>query len=270
MALIAIASVSNGVRWTDGSTIQTAPSMAELLGQLDEATAIVCEPEFYDGLRDVRRHLEEWLGEREHQLVPVSRQAKELLELAGGSLIKGRGVARLFSLATVGSDRIADVPRAQDIWTVRDALEVAHVVDVFMPRAEVLVDALRAVGPYVGLDRETRDALGYGDGYQLDVLLAVYRAASVALSRPEFERLLGLNAGGHGALARTIRSWYEDRNTDPAGEFVRESVLTWAGYRRALRAVFHRIAESRRSGAARESAHPVAGQFVTSVSDAAA
>lgn len=258
MALIAIASASIGVRWTDGSAIQTAQSLAELLEQLDEPTAVVCEPEFYNGLRNVRTHLEEWLGERVHQLVPVSRQAKELLELAGGSSIEGRGVARLFALATVGSDRIVQVRQGQDFWTVRDALEVAHLVDVFMPRAEVLVDALRGVGPYDSLDLETRNALGYGDGYQLDVLLAAYRAASVARSRPEFERLLGLSASGHGALARTIRGWYTDRNTDAEAVFVRESALTWADYRRALRRLFHRVIEARRSEASRrESSRPL-------------
>lgn len=270
MALIAMASVTNGVRWTNGSTIQTAPSLAELLDQLDQPTAIVCEPEFYDALRDVRRHLEEWLGEREHQLVPISRQAKELLELAGGDLIEGRGVARLFALATVGSYRIVRIRQGQDIWTVRDALEVAHVVDVFLPRGEVLVDALRAVGPYDGLDPETRNALGNGHGYQLDVLLAAYRAASVARCRSEFEQLLGMNARGHGALVRTIRNWYTDRNTGVEDEFVRESVLTWAAYRRALRRLFHRIGEARRSEASRELVDPVAGQLIASPSSAAA
>jgi hypothetical protein len=61
----------------------------------------------------------------------------------------------------------------------------------------------------------------------------------VSTSRDGYERLLGLNAAAHGALARIVRGWYVQRNTSIT--FERESVLTWSDYRRALRTIFHRV-----------------------------
>lgn len=113
----------------------------------------------------------------------------------------------------------------------------------FDDEPDVLLEALEAVGPYNTLDDATRAALGDGRTYQFDVLLAAYRAASVAPSRDAFERLLGLTAAANGPLTQTIRSWYVDKNTSE--DFVRESALTWSDYRRALRRVFHRVEEHR-------------------------
>ena len=97
---------------------------------------------------------------------------------------------------------------------------------------------------------QSQAALGDGSRYRLDVLLAAYRAASVATNRGDFERFLGLTEGASGsALVHTIRSWYAARNTTT--EFNRESNLTWSEYRRALRTCYHRVSSARRiSGSA--------------------
>jgi len=99
--------------------------------------------------------------------------------------------------------------------------------------------ALAAIGSLAALDPAARAALSEGPDFDLDVLLASYRAASVATSREVYERLLGLNASGHGALTRAIRAGYVARNTTDA--FQRDSVMTWSDYRRGLRTIFHRV-----------------------------
>jgi hypothetical protein len=245
MALIAITAQATGIRWTDGRLLATAPWLGDLLDQLDRPHAIICEPQFYDDLRDVRRHVEDWLRERRHRLVPINEAAREVLQTAGGAKITGRGVTRLFAIATVGTHQLGRATPDGDLNELRAALEVAHLVDLFDERSAVREDALAAVGPYEALDESTRAALGAGSGYRIDVLLAAYRAASVSSSRDVFEQLLGLNAGAHGPLTQTIRAWYVEQNTDE--QFVRESVLGWADYRRSLRKIFHRVAEQRRS-----------------------
>ena len=91
-------------------------------------------------------------------------------------------------------------------------------------------------------------ALGDGLAYRADVLLAAYRAATVATSRKEFEQLIGMTSRSHSAMAHTLRTWYVERNT--SDHFERDSVLGWSDYRRALRSVYHAIKE-RRQGRSR-------------------
>ena len=239
MGLIAIAAVTGGVRWTDGQSEGTAGWLGELLDQLDRPHAVICEPRFYDGLGDVRRSLEDWLSERGHQLVPITEAVRSTLETAGRKKITGRGASRLLNLATVGTRAIGRLSADQDLLEVRAALQIAHVVDLFDDRPNVLLEALEAAGPYNSLDDATRAALGDGRTYRLDVLLAAYRAASIATSRDSFDRLLGLTAAAHGPLNQTLRAWYVEKNTSEA--YVRESALTWSDYRRALRRIFHRV-----------------------------
>ena len=73
MGLITVESTTKGVSWTtDGIAVRSARSLAEALEQIDEPHAFVCEPAFFDGLRDVRRSLEEWFAESGHQHFPMT------------------------------------------------------------------------------------------------------------------------------------------------------------------------------------------------------
>ena len=252
MALITLESTSKGVRWTtDGQEITTSPALSAILQHLEEPSAFVCEPAFFDRLRDVRRYLVEYLAKSGHALAPMSPGARTVLEQAGGAAIRGRGVARLYALATLGANGLRpEVSRTASLWEVRDALEVAFAADLFGDETAAKERALRAVGPFALLDPDGRRVLGDAGDYRWDVLLAAYRAASVSTGRDDYERLLGLAAGAHGALARAIRGWYATRNT--TAEFERQSVLTWSDYRRVLRTLFHRVktARVRNEGAA--------------------
>lgn len=248
MAVIAIANLQSGVRWTNGRESGLAPHLGALLEQLDRPHAVLCEPPFYDNLRDVRRHLEEWLAGRGHRLVPVMPVAKATLEAAGGRAVTARGVERLFAIATIGSKRLGPITRDQDLMAVRAALQVAHVLDLFDEDATTFEEALRAAGPYGLLDSADQAALGDGRSYCEDVLIAAYRVASVATSKAAFDRLLGLTEASYGPLTQTVRNWYVERNTQTT--FVRESVLAWTDYRRALRRLFHRFKEHRGRAAA--------------------
>ena len=83
--------------------------------------------------------------------------AKDVLRSAGGSLVSGRVVSRQYSLATVGSEQLdRDAVHGLDIWDVRDALEVAHAVDVFHDPERALARAIDVVGPYSTLDVSAR------------------------------------------------------------------------------------------------------------------
>jgi hypothetical protein len=168
-----------------------------------------------------------------------------MLGAVNGIEIRGRGVARLFALATVASREMPRITRDQDLHEVRAALQIAHLVDLYDETGIVLGDALVAAGPFASLDESTQAALGEGRGCQTDVLLAVYRVALVATSRDTFDRLLGLNGAAHGPLIQTVRAWYVERNTNEV--FVRNSSLSWDDYRRALRRLFHRIINHRRA-----------------------
>lgn len=245
MALITLESTSNGVRWTtDGQEVATAPALAAILNQLDEPSAFVCEPALFDGLRDVRHYLVEYLAESGHVLAPMTSRARAVLEQAGGAAIRGRGVVRLYALATRGATGLRpEVLQTAGLWEVRDALEVAFAADMYGDGAAARERACGAAGPYALLDADARFALGEAGDYRWDVLLAVYRAASVSTGRDDYERLLGLAAGAHGALARVIRGWYVRRNSTV--EFERQSVLTWSDYRRALRTLFHAMKATR-------------------------
>lgn len=243
MGLIAVAAARGGVRWTDGHSAGTAGSLGELMGKLDRPHAVICEPGSYDGLRDVRRALEDLLAERGHRLLPITESVRVTLERACGATCTGRSVTRLFTLTTVGARGISRTVAIHDLSQLRAALQVAHVVDLYDDRPQPLLEALDAVWPYGTLDDATRASLGDGRTYRLDVLLAAYRVASVATSRDAFDRLLGLTAAAHGSLTETIRAWYVEKNSSEG--FVRESALSWSDYRRALRRVFHRVKEHR-------------------------
>jgi hypothetical protein len=249
MSLIAVRSTNRGVRWTaDGRVVSSTPALSALIEQLGEPSALVCEPALFDGLRDVRRYLEQWLAEDGHILVPMSAGARAVLEHAGGLAIRGRGVVRLYALATLGADALdRRAAETADVWDVRDALEVALASDIFGDPIRSKARALEATGPFVSLDPAVRLALGDGDDFHRGALLAAYRAASVSTSRDGYERLLGLNAGAHGSLPRIVRGWYVERNTNTA--FERESVMTWSDYRRALRTIFHRVKEAQSAAA---------------------
>lgn len=242
MAFIVVAANSKGVRWTDdGKTVHQARSLAAVLDTLDTPTAIVCEPAFYDGLRDVRRVMEQWVAERGHQLVPVTRKASAVLEAAAGPNIKGRGLAHVYSIVSEGSAGLISLRgKGQDVWSIRDAADVAHALDLH-GAGVTLTNALAVVGPYDSLGPEMRRALGDGVAYDVSVLLAAYRAALVSPDRGTFEAYLGLTAGSHGGMARTIKAWYVARNT--TDEFGRGGDLTWTDYRRALRHVYHAVRE---------------------------
>jgi hypothetical protein len=241
VSLITIESTETGVRWTtDGLVIKTAIALRACLEQLGEPSAVVCEPAFFEGLRDVRQYLDELVSEYGHTLVSLTSGARKVLELAGGSAIRGTGVARLHALATLGSAGLDHgVTDVAGIWEVRDALDVALAADQFFGATEAKARALAAAGPYAALDPATRLAVCDGEDYRWDVLLAAYRAGSVSGNRDDYERLLGLTAGAHGALARTINAWYVERNTNDL--FERESVMTWSDYRHALRSLFHNV-----------------------------
>jgi hypothetical protein len=246
MAFIAMAAGTGGFRWTaDGQSIESARSFKEFLATLEQPYALVCEPAFYDGLLDVRRHLENWVEEQGHMLVPISPRPRVVLVAAGGERIEGRGLKRLYSIVDAGTQGLdRETTRGQDVWAVRDALDIAHALDVSDDAKRVLTIAIDDFGPYELLDALSRHALGNGASYSDDVLLAAYRAASVAGTRDAFERYLGLNAAAHGEIARTVRGWYRARNTIE-GHFERDSGLTWTDYRRALRIAFHRFNEDR-------------------------
>lgn len=251
MALIAIEENGDGdVRWTsDGRTTHTAPSLRALSEGLSEPHAVLCEPIFYLGLRDVRAICAETLAAGGHRLVPVSGTAKAVLEAAAGPGVTGSDVERLFAIAVAGRAGLdRHTACGHDLWAVRDALDVAHAIDTAHDPAAVLASAVGSVGPYAALEPAVRAALGDGRAYRADVLLAAYRAATVATSRVAFERFLGRSEGAHGAMAHTIRAWYVAANTTAAG-FERESVLTWSQYRSALRSVFSRVKASRREEA---------------------
>lgn len=247
MAVITIDGTWDRVRWTaDGRTIRTASSIRAIADQLNESHAFVCEPSFYDGLRDVRDAIRELLARDGHRLAPVNPGAKAVLETAAGDRVVGTGLVRLHSIAVAGSAGIDwQVGRGHQLWDVRDALDVVHAIDLVDDTARIMALALAVIGPYADLDAGARLALGDGQTYRRDVLLAAYRAASVATNRDDFERFLGLTAGPSGsALAHTIRSWYATRNT--TSTFERDSVLTWSQYRRALRLCFQRVTSARR------------------------
>jgi hypothetical protein len=246
MALIVMAAGSRGFRWTaDGKSVLSAKSLAPLLETLVTPHALVCEPAFYDGLRDVRRHLEDWVAEQGHLLVPITQRSRVVLEAAGGERIEGRGLQRLYSIVVAGTQGLdRETTRGQGVWAVRDALDVAHALDLFDAAKRVLTVAIDASGPYQSLDALSRHALGDGASYSDDVLLAAYRVASVAGNRDAYERYLGLTADAHGDIARTIKGWYSVRNTSE-GQFDRDSDLTWTDYRRALRMAFHRFKQGR-------------------------
>lgn len=244
MAFIALESTTTDVRWTaDGRAVRAAPCLARVLEQLHEPCAVVCDPALFDGLRDVRRSLEGLLAEDGHTLVPITARARALLERAGGSAIRGRGVVRLYALATSGSDGLdRGALQGADLWDIRDALEVALAADLWGNPIRASIRALEATGPFLGQEVAVQQALGERGDFHRDVLLAVYRAASMSTGRQMYERLLGLNAGAHGLLTDIIRVWYAMRNTGTA--FERESVMTWSDYRRALRALYHRVKEA--------------------------
>lgn len=246
MAFIAMAAGSRGFRWTaDGQSIESARSFTEFLETLEKPHTLVCEPAFYDGLRDVRRHLEDWVEEHGHMLVPITPRPRVVLVAAGGEHVVGRGLKRLYSMVDSGTRALdRETTRGHDAWAVRDALNVAHALDLFDDAKRVQAAAIDAFGSYESLDALSRHALGDGASYSDEVLLAAYRAASVAGTRDEFERFLGLNAAAHGEIARTIRAWYRVRNTTE-GQFDRDSDLTWTDYRRALRMAFHRFNQGR-------------------------
>lgn len=244
MGLIAIESMSTGIRWTtDGTNVATAPTLDVLLAELREPHAFVCEPEFFDGLRDVRHHLETWLGEHGHRLFPMTSGARDVLEAAGGVLVSGRGVRRLHALAIVGSARIdRESIRGEDFWDIRDALGIAHAVDVYAGAGRALAQAIGVIGPYSSWDQTGRRALGDGRAYRADVVLAAYRVATISPNRDTFEGLLGLSRSGHGPLTWTIRSWRANDVTPGA-----EADVPWAEYRLALRRIFHLVISQRRS-----------------------
>jgi hypothetical protein len=246
MAFIAMAAGTGGFRWTaDGQSIESAKSFTALLETLEKPQALVCEPAFYNGLLDVRRHLENWVEEQGHVLVPIIPRPRVVLVAAGGERIEGRGLKRLYSIVDAGTRGLdRETTRGQHVWAVRDALDIAHALDVSDDAKRVLTIAIEAFGPYESLDALSRHALGNGASYSDGVLLATYRAASVAGARDSYERYLGLNAAAHGEIARTIRGWYRVRNTIE-NEFHRDSDLIWTDYRRALRMAFHRFNQVR-------------------------
>jgi len=248
MAVMAVANTSNGVRWTNGKTTGTAESLMALIDQIRRPHALVCEPAFYDELHELRRAFERLLAESGHRLVPITRTSKAALEAVAKRPLSERGLARLYLLAIQATADLGRPPREQDLSTTRSVLEVAHLMDLFDEGSDAVQGAVKIVGPYGSLDGPTRAALGDGQGYRAGVLVAAFRAASVAWNRDEFERLLGLTAGAHGPLTQTIRGWYVERNTVGAS-FERESALTWSEYRRALRQIFHRVRQQRGAAA---------------------
>jgi len=244
MALITVETTTCGVRWTgDGREAEKATGLFAVLNELDGPTAIICEPAFFDGLRDVRRYLIEALAEEGHVLAAMTPRGRAVLERAAGSSVRGRGVVRLHAIATRGAAGLSPALRTAGIWDVRDALEVAFAVDRFGDINAAKERALAMVGSFDSLDADARHALGELGDYRWDVALAACRAASVSTGRDDYERFLGLAVGGQGALARSVRGWYAERNTTV--EFERESVLTWSSYRRALRTLFHRVQAGR-------------------------
>jgi hypothetical protein len=241
MTLIAIESTAKGFRWTpDGHEVSFAPTPSAVLERLHEPSAIVCEPAFFDGLRDVRRYLEELLTEHGHTLVPMTAGARTVLERARGSSIRGRGVARLHALATSGSERPDPKPSPPRAARVAGSSAAKGPVAASARVAACSGSPKRSAASATSRAPRTshRSAVPRARRSRPSEL-AAYRAASVSTSRDLYERLLGLNAGAHGALTRAIRGWYVARNTTAA--FERDSVMTWSDYRRALRAIFHRV-----------------------------
>lgn len=247
MAIVAVEGDWDHVRWTiDGRRTQHATSIQAVVGRLTEPTVVLCEPAFYDGLRDVRDVLREVLSDQGHGFASVSRGARAVLEAASGNHSAGTGVKDLYAIVVAGVDGIDwQVGRRFDRWDVRDALDVVHAIDIGNGSSSVAAQAVNVIGPYAGLDAQSQSALGDGSRYRLDVLLAAHRAASVATNRGDFERFLGLTEGASGSgMVHTIRSWYAACNTTT--EFDRESNLTWSEYRRALRICYHRVTSARR------------------------
>ncbi len=253
MALIAIERDRDRIRWTDdGATVQDAPSLGSLAERLPGPTVVLCQPSFFDADPILRRWLERDLAGQGHTLVVLTAGALSVLGDGAGAATHGPGVRGLLSSATAGSARLDHTTGAgRDWYAVRDALDAAHALAVATRRHPALDDALAVLGPYAALEVDARLALGDGEAYRVELLLAVALAATVATNRDDFERFLGLSARhAQGSMSRAVHGWYAARNTGPDG-FARESALTWSAYRRALRWAYHRITSARR--------HPEAG-----------
>src|SRR5262249_14267267 len=142
---------------------------------------------------------------------------------------RGSGPARLFDIAVKGSAKLdKKTSDGQDFWDVRGALEVAHMVDLALRKGDMLSHSRAMVLPYEALDEHARKALGDGDDYCEEMLLASFRAASVATTREAFEGYLGLSSRGHGPLTGTIRGWYRERNN--SDYFDDAPFPTWSEY----------------------------------------
>ena len=166
MAITAIGGTWERVRWTtDGRSVGRAASINTLAGRLSIPQAIVCEPAFYDGLREVRNVLRDSVAERGHRLVVVNPGARAVLEAAAGGRLSGSGVVRLHSIVVAGAAGLdRQVVRGHDRWGVRDALDVVHAIDTVHETAKVAALAVAAVGPYAALDDSGQRALGDGQG----------------------------------------------------------------------------------------------------------
>ncbi len=249
MALIAIERDRDRIRWTeDGTTVQDAPSLGSLAERLPGPTVVLCQPSFFDADPILRRWLERDLAGQGHTLVVLTARARSVLGDAPGAATLGPDVRGLHASATAGSARLDhETGAGRDWYAVRDALDAAHAMAVATRWHPALDAALAALGPYAALEVDARLALGDGEAYRVDLLLAVALAATVATNRDDFERFLGLSARhAPGSMSRAVRGWYAARNTGPDG-FVRESALTWSAYRRALRWAYHRITSARRN-----------------------
>jgi hypothetical protein len=249
MALIAIDwADDDNVRWTqDGQTVHRATCLEAVAEMLPPPSVLVCGPWFYGSDRAVQRMLREILAEHGHTLVSLGRRAAAVLAPACGEDPGGCGVAWLHALAAGASAGLDwRTAAGHDSSDVRDALDVAHALITAPGSVDPAPESIAALGPYATLDAETQLALGDGQAYRADLLVAIALAADVAANRGDFERFLGLNKGGGiGSMSHAVHAWYGSRNTGPEG-FERESVLTWSAYRRALRCAYHQIAAARR------------------------
>jgi len=249
MAVISIEWGENSrVRWADATGVHTSSTLLALAERLPAASILLCEPSFYSCNTDERRFLAAELSGQSHVLVPAPRAGREVLEAIAGRVAARSRVGWLRAISVAGAAGLDHtVSREYTANSVHDALDIAHAVALGGVELPGLTAARQALGPYRDLDEPMRLALGDGQAYGPGVFAALALVAAVARSRDDFDRLLGLSESpGWGSVRGAVRGWYRTRN---GGEdFVRESVLTWSAYRRALRAAYSRISAARRHG----------------------
>jgi hypothetical protein len=172
MALVAIEEAGTRIRWTmTGRDVHTAKSLATLVDKIAEPSAFICDPEFFYGLRDVRRGLEDWFAASGHELVPVTRKVQEVLARAAGVDKPSAGVASLHSVVTQAARSLDQTAvETSAFWDVRDAVAVAFAVDRFTNASGSDSNTVNVVRAAHEFDETTRSVLVDGGDYRRDFL----------------------------------------------------------------------------------------------------